>query len=48
MIDPSADDGALARTLNAEGVRTATGKTWYASTVRATVTSETARALEIA
>lgn len=34
---------AIARTLNAEGVTTAKGKTWHASTVRAIVTSETAK-----
>ncbi|MGN7965057.1 recombinase family protein [Microbacterium sp. 22179] len=36
---------AIARTLNAEGVPTAKGGKWYASTVRAIVTSETAKAL---
>jgi len=36
---------AIARTLNDENVPTAKGGTWYASTVRAIVTSETARAL---
>nr|WP_275934953.1 recombinase family protein [Microbacterium testaceum] len=36
---------AIARTLNAEGVTTAKGKTWHASTVRAIVTSETAKSL---
>ncbi len=36
---------AIARTLNEEGVTTARGKTWHASTVRAIVTSETAKAL---
>lgn len=34
---------AIARTLNAEGVPTAKGGTWHASTVRAMVTSETAK-----
>lgn len=34
---------AIARTLHAEGVPTAKGGSWYASTVRAIVTSETAR-----
>lgn len=36
---------SIARTLNAEGVPTAKGGTWYASTVRAIVTSETAKSL---
>ena len=36
---------AIARALNAAGVTTAKGKTWHASTVRAIVTSETARSL---
>jgi DNA invertase Pin-like site-specific DNA recombinase len=36
---------AIARTLNDEGVPTAKGKSWYASTVRTIVTSETAREL---
>jgi DNA invertase Pin-like site-specific DNA recombinase len=36
---------AIARTLNAEGVTTAKGKTWHASTVRAIMTSETAKSL---
>ena len=35
----------IARTLNDEGVTTAKGKTWHASTVRAIVTSETAKRL---
>ena len=35
----------IARTLNDEGIPTAKGKTWHASTVRAIVTSETARKL---
>jgi len=34
---------AIARTLNDEGVATAKGAKWYASTVRAMVTSETAK-----
>lgn len=38
---------AIARTLNAEGVPTARRKTWYASTVRAIITSETARCLPV-
>lgn len=36
---------AIARTLNEEGVPTARGGKWYASTVRAIVTSETAKEL---
>ncbi len=36
---------AIARALNAEGVATARGGQWYASTVRAVLTSETAKAL---
>lgn len=36
---------AIARTLNDEGVTTARGKTWHASTVRAIITSETAKTL---
>jgi hypothetical protein len=36
---------SVAATLNAEAVPTAKGRTWHASTVRAIVTSETARAL---
>lgn len=36
---------SIARTLNAEGVTTAKGRTWHASTVRAIVTSETAKKL---
>lgn len=36
---------AIARTLNDEGVTTARSKTWHASTVRAIVTSETAKLL---
>lgn len=36
---------AIARALNSEGVETAKGGKWYASTVRAIVTSETARRL---
>ena len=36
---------AIARVLNAEGVSTARGGTWHASTVRAIVTSVTARQL---
>lgn len=35
----------IARALNAEGIPTAKGGTWYASTVRAMVTSETAKRL---
>lgn len=37
---------AIARTLNDEGVPTAKGGRWYASTIRAMVTSETARMLK--
>ncbi|WP_394253707.1 recombinase family protein [Arthrobacter pityocampae] len=37
---------AIALTLNAEGIPTATGKTWHASTIRQVLTSETARKLE--
>lgn len=36
---------AIARTLNDEGVPTAKGGRWYASTIRAMVTSETAKAI---
>lgn len=36
---------AIVRALNDEGVMTAKGKTWHASTVRAIVTSETAKQL---
>ncbi|MFJ2541555.1 recombinase family protein [Microbacterium sp. NPDC087589] len=36
---------AIARTLNQEGVPTAKGGQWYPSTVRAMVTSQTAKAL---
>lgn len=36
---------AIARTLNADDVSTAKGGKWYASTVRATVTSETAKGM---
>lgn len=36
---------AIASTLTAEGVRTARGGSWYPSTVRAILTSETARVL---
>lgn len=35
----------IARTLNEEGVPTAKGGQWYASTIKAMVTSETAKAL---
>jgi len=46
VLDMHRDGGslnAIARTLNAEAVPTANGGTWYASTVRAIITSETAR-----
>lgn len=36
---------AIARALDTEGVATARGGQWYASTVRAVLTSETAKAL---
>lgn len=39
---------AIARTLNDERVPTAKGGKWYASTVRAIVTSETAKSLQVA
>lgn len=38
---------AIARTLNAESVPTARGGKWYASTVRAIVSSETAKSLQV-
>lgn len=43
MHAASASLNAIARALNDEGVMTAKGKTWHASTVRAIVTSETAK-----
>lgn len=36
----------IAASLNAEGVQTATGKTWHASTIRQVLSSATARAFE--
>jgi hypothetical protein len=34
---------AVARSLNQQGISTAKGRTWYASTVKAMVESETAK-----
>lgn len=45
MYAEGASLNGIAKTLNAEGIPTAKGKTWHASTVRAIVTSETARKL---
>ena len=45
MVEQGTSYNAIARTLNTEGVATARGGNWYASTVRAMVTSETAKTL---
>lgn len=50
VLDMHADGtslNAIARTLNDEGIPTAKGKTWHASTVRTIVTSETAKRLAV-
>jgi DNA invertase Pin-like site-specific DNA recombinase len=45
MAEDGASMNGIARILNDEAVPTATGGTWYASTVRAILTSETAKKL---
>jgi DNA invertase Pin-like site-specific DNA recombinase len=46
MVGRGMSYNAVARTLNDQGIPTAKGRTWYASTVKAMVESETARRLE--
>lgn len=45
MHESGASLNGIARTLNAEGIPTAKGGSWHASTVRAILSSETARRL---
>jgi len=45
MVSAGEGYNAIARTLNAEGLPTARGGKWYASTVKAMAESETAKAL---
>jgi DNA invertase Pin-like site-specific DNA recombinase len=43
MVDRGMSYNAVARSLNQQGISTAKGRTWYASTVKAMVESETAK-----
>jgi DNA invertase Pin-like site-specific DNA recombinase len=43
MVNRGMSYNAVARTLNDQGIATAKGRTWYASTIKAMVESETAR-----
>lgn len=46
MVERGMSYNAVARALNEQGISTAKGRTWYASTVKAMVESETAKRLE--
>jgi len=46
MVNRGMSYNAVARTLNDQGISTAKGRTWHASTVKAMVESETAKRIE--
>ncbi|MEO8527918.1 MAG: recombinase family protein [Pseudolysinimonas sp.] len=46
MVERGMSFNAVARSLNDQGIATAKGRTWYASTVKAMVESETARRIK--